>query len=348
MTLEEFKKISQAEIEQAKSEITSVSDEQTLNNFKGRFLGKKSHLTDFYASMRDVVKEEKKDFGIALNDLRAKLQALFDEKENAFRQAKLNARLEKEKVDITLPGYQNTLGSKHPFYAVVDDVTDFFLGLGYTIADGPEVESDRNNFELMNIPKDHPARDMQDSFSINENTILRSHTSSVQARVLAAAKGQGPIKVICPGKVYRRDNDATHSHQFGQIEGLVISEDATFANLLETLTLLLRHLFGEKREVRFRPSFFPFTEPSVEADISCFECNGKGCSLCKHTGWIEILGSGMVNPNVLRLNGFDDKKYQGFAFGIGIDRVAMLKYGIDDIKRFYTNDVQFIDQFRKE
>lgn len=348
MTLEEFNKVAQEEVDQAQKEALNVKDESTLNDFKGKFLGKKSNLTSFYSLMKDIAKEAKKDFGASLNELRNKLQTIFDEKDKALKQAKLNARLEKEKVDITLPGFHAHLGSKHPFYAVVDDITDFFVGLGYTVADGPEVESDRNNFELMNIPKDHPARDMQDSFSINENTILRSHTSCVQARVMDLAKGQGPIKVICPGKVYRRDNDATHSHQFGQIEGLVISEDATFANLLETLTLLLRHLFGEKREVRFRPSYFPFTEPSVEADISCFGCNGKGCSLCKHTGWIEILGSGMVNPNVLRLNGFDDKKYQGFAFGIGIDRVAMLKYGIDDIKRFYTNDVNFIDQFRKE
>lgn len=348
MKLEEFKAISEKEISEAKIEIEKVVDENSLNAFKGRYLGKKSHLTDFYASMKDVSKEEKKDFGIALNSLRSSLQSLLEEKEDKLRQEKLNERLEKEKVDITLPGYDFKIGSKHPFYAVVDDITDFFTGLGYVVSDGPEVESDRNNFELMNIPADHPARDMQDSFSIDPNTILRSHTSSVQARVMAASKGQGPIKIICPGKVYRRDNDATHSHQFGQIEGLVISKDATFANLLETLTLLLRHLFGEKREVRFRPSFFPFTEPSVEADISCFECNGKGCNLCKHTGWIEILGSGMVHPNVLRLNGFDDKVYQGFAFGIGIDRVAMLKYGIDDIKRFYTNDVEFLEQFRKE
>lgn len=348
MTLEDFDKLSLEEINVAKEEILNVKDESSLNNFKSKFLGKKSKLTSFYSMMKEVKNEEKKDFGISLNKLRNHLQELFDEKEHALKQLQLNARLEKEKVDITLPGYNNSIGSKHPFYAVVDDITDFFVGLGYTVADGPEVESDMNNFELMNIPKDHPARDMQDSFSINENTILRSHTSCVQARVMAASKGQGPIKVICPGKVYRRDNDATHSHQFGQIEGLVISKDATFANLLETLTLLLKHLFGEKREVRFRPSFFPFTEPSIEADISCFECNGKGCSFCKHTGWIEILGSGMVNPNVLRLNGFDDKEYQGFAFGIGIDRVAMLKYSIDDIKRFYSNDVSFISQFRKE
>lgn len=348
MTLQEFKKVAADEAASAREALLKVTDENSLNQFKGQFLGKKSNLTSYYSYMKEVPPEEKKEFGQALNSLREEINALYSQKAEELAKAALAKKLEQEKVDITKPGKDAILGSKHPFYAVVDDITDFFIGLGYSVADGPEVETDRNNFELMNIPKDHPARDMQDSFVIDTGTILRSHTSSVQARVMAAAKGQGPIKVICPGKVYRRDNDATHSHQFGQIEGLVISEDATFANLLETLTLLLKHLFGEKREVRFRPSFFPFTEPSVEADISCFECGGKGCNLCKHTGWIEILGSGMVHPNVLRLNGFDDKKYKGFAFGIGIDRVAMLKYSIDDIKRFYTNDISFIDQFRKE
>lgn len=348
MELNEFKQKAAEEYNQAKAEYTNIVDKITLESFKGRFLGKKSNLTQFYSLMRTIAPEDKKAFGALLTDLKTQLTALFEEKENELKQKELNEKLAKEKIDITLPGYHEVLGAKHPFYAVVDDVTDFFVGLGYEVADGPEVESDRNNFELMNIPCDHPARDMQDSFTIDPTTVLRSHTSCVQARVMERMQGKGPVKIICPGKVYRRDNDATHSHQFGQIEGLVISEDVTFANLLETLTLLLRHLFGEKREVRFRPSYFPFTEPSVEADISCFECNGKGCSMCKHTGWIEVLGSGMVHPNVLRLNGYDDKKYKGFAFGIGIDRVAMLKYGIDDIKRFYTNDIDFLDQFRKE
>ncbi len=348
MTKEEFQNLAKREIEEAKKEVSQVVDESSLNAFKGKYLGKKSHLTSYYALMKEVAPAEKKEFGMELNNLRSALSELLSAKQKELADKALAEKLEKEKVDITRPGYHATLGSKHPFYAVIDDVTDFFLGLGYTVADGPEVETDENNFELMNIPKDHPARDMQDSFSLGDNLVLRSHTSAVQARVMKAAKGVGPIKVICPGKVYRRDNDATHSPEFGQIEGLVISEDATFSNLLETLTLLLRHLFGEKREVRFRPSFFPFTEPSIEADISCFECNGKGCALCKHTGWIEILGSGMVHPNVLRLNGFDDKKYRGYAFGIGIDRVAMLKYGIDDIKRLYTDDVAFVEQFRKE
>ena len=348
MELNEFEQLSEKEILEAKEESLKIQDKASLEAFKGRFLGKKSNLTSFYAQMRNVLPEQKKAFGEKLTYLKNTLTEYFEAKEKELKDIELKKRLEKEKVDITLPGFDENLGSKHPFYAVVDDITDFFVGLGFSVADGPEVESDMNNFELMNIPHDHPARDMQDSFSIDPNTVLRSHTSCVQARVMAKMQGKGPVKVICPGKVYRRDNDATHSHQFGQIEGLVISEDCTFSNLLEILTLLLRHLFGEKREVRFRPSFFPFTEPSVEADISCFECNGKGCNFCKNTGWIEVLGSGMVHPNVLRLNGYDDKKYKGFAFGIGIDRVAMLKYGIDDIKRFYTNDADFVSQFRKE
>ena len=348
MTLQEFKEISEQQVNKAQQAIKQVVDKLSLNNFKGQFLGKKSDLTGFYSMMKDVKNEEKKEFGQALGNLKNRLNSLFEEKEKELNEKELQKKLEEGKVDITLPGNGCFNGSKNPFYSIVDDISDFFTGLGYIVVNGPEVESDTNNFELLNIPKDHPARDMQDTFVIDPNTVLRSQTSAIQARYMALSKGKGPIKIISPGKVYRRDNDATHSHQFGQIEGLVISEDVTFSNLMETLTLLLRHLFGENREVRFRPSFFPFTEPSVEADISCFECGGKGCALCKHTGWIEILGAGMVHPNVLRLNGFDDKKYQGIAFGIGIDRVAMLKYGIDDIKRFYTGDVKFLKQFRKE
>lgn len=348
MNFKEFLLASQEEAKKAKEAIEEVHNKDSLNLFKGNFLGKKSFLTRGYGLMRDVPNEDKKEFGSTLSRLREELNALFERKQQALEENELKKKLEEEKVDITLPGYDKLVGSKNPFYAVVDDVTDFFVSLGYLSVSGPEVETDENNFELLNIPKDHPARDMQDTFAIDSKTVMRSQTSSVQARYMALMKGQGPVKIISPGKVFRRDNDATHSHQFGQIEGLVISEDVTFANLMETLSLLLKHLFGEKREVRFRPSFFPFTEPSIEADVSCFECNGKGCSLCKHTGWIEILGAGMVHPNVLRLNGFDDTKYQGFAFGMGIDRIAMLKYGIDDIKRFYLNDVDFLKQFVKE
>lgn len=348
MDINEIKSLIDEQLKQAESEIVSVNDKNSLEEFRGKFLGKKSFLTQQFQLMKEVPVELKKDYGQLLSALRTNLNNLCDEKRDKLNENQLKEKLESEKIDITLPGDYSYKGSKHPFQAIVDQITDFFIGLGYDVADGPEVESEMNNFELMNIPKDHPSRDMQDSFSIDSETVLRSHTSSVQARVMKKMEGKGPVKVICPGKVYRRDNDATHSHQFGQVEGLVISEDVTFANLLETLKLLLKYLFGENREVRFRPSFFPFTEPSVEADISCFECQGKGCNLCKHTGWIEILGSGMVHPNVLRLNGYDDKKYKGFAFGIGIDRVAMLKYSIDDIKRFYTNDISFLNQFDKE
>lgn len=239
-------------------------------------------------------------------------------------------------------------GAKNPFYKIQDEIIDIFASMGYEIVEGPEVESDHYNFELMNIPHDHPARDMQDSFYIDENTLMRTHTSPVQARVMEQKKGQ-PIRIICPGKTYRRDDDdATHSHQFAQIEGLVVDKDINLGHLKATLELFLKKMYGEKREIRLRSSYFPFTEPSVEVDISCYECGGKGCSVCKGSGWIEILGGGMVHPNVLRMSGYDPDVYQGFAFGIGIERVAMLRYGIDDIRRFYQDDVRFLHQFKKD
>lgn len=228
----------------------------------------------------------------------------------------------------------------------MEDIEDFFIGLGYEIKEGYEVEQDYYNFEALNLPKSHPARDMQDSFYISEDILLRTHTSPVQARTLEAQKGEGPVKIICPGKVYRRDSDdATHSHQFTQIEGLVVDKNIHLSDLKGTLELFAKEIFGSDREVRLRPSYFPFTEPSVEVDISCFKCKGSGCNVCKQTGWIEILGAGMVHPNVLEMAGFDSKEYSGFAFGMGPDRVAMLKYGIEDIRHLYTNDLRFIDQF---
>lgn len=348
MTIAEFQERCDKALADCQRESLEVDSQEKLNAFKGRHLGKKSALTLFFQGMKDLSPEEKKSFGKILSTLKEEINAIYEKKAKEIDDRRLEQQMAKKKIDITLPGMDPVKGSLHPYHLVVRDIVDFFLGLGFEVADGPEVETDENNFERMNIPKDHPARDMQDSFSISEGVVLRSHTSAVQARVMEERKGSFPVKVICPGKVYRRDNDATHSHQFGQIEGLVISEDCTFSNLLELLTKLLRHLFGEKRDVRFRPSFFPFTEPSIEADISCFECNGKGCSFCKNTGWIEILGAGMVHPNVLRLNGYDDTKLQGFAFGLGIDRIAMLKYGIDDIKKLYLDDVDFLAQFRKE
>ena len=309
---------------EAKDEALSCKDMPSLMNSKAKYLGKKGPLTSLFAQMKNIPNEEKKAFGQKINEIKEKLAFIFDEQKKLIEERKLNERLEKETIDVTLPGHS------------------------YEVKDGPEVETDYFNFECLNIPKDHPARDMQDSFFISEGMLLRSHTSPVQARVMQAKDLKLPLKVICPGKVYRRDNDATHSHEFGQVEGLVIGEDVNLGNLEKTLTDLLQYLFGPKVTARFRPSFFPFTEPSVEVDLSCFECHGKGCGLCKGSGWIEILGAGMVNPDVFRLNGIDPDKYQGFAFGVGIERVAMLLYGIDDIHRFYTDDVDFLKQFSKE
>lgn len=333
---------------EAKDEASSCKDMPSLMNSKAKYLGKKGPLTSLFAQMKNIPNEEKKAFGQKINEIKEKLASIFDEQKKLIEERELNERLQKETIDVTLPGHSYGKGSEHPFEKVVKKIEDFFVGYGYEVKDGPEVETDYFNFECLNIPKDHPARDMQDSFFISEGMLLRSHTSPVQARVMQAKDLKLPLKVICPGKVYRRDNDATHSHEFGQVEGLVIGEDVNLGNLEKTLTDLLQYLFGPKVTARFRPSFFPFTEPSVEVDLSCFECHGKGCGLCKGSGWIEILGAGMVNPDVFRLNGIDPDKYQGFAFGVGIERVAMLLYGIDDIHRFYTDDVDFLKQFSKE
>lgn len=333
---------------EAKDEASSCKDMPSLMNSKAKYLGKKGPLTSLFAQMKNIPNEQKKAFGQRINEIKEKIASIFDEQKKLIEERKLNERLQKETIDVTLPGHSYGKGSEHPFEKVVKKIEDFFVGYGYEVKDGPEVETDYFNFECLNIPKDHPARDMQDSFFISEGMLLRSHTSPVQARVMQAKDLKLPLKVICPGKVYRRDNDATHSHEFGQVEGLVIGEDVNLGNLEKTLTDLLQYLFGPKVTARFRPSFFPFTEPSVEVDLSCFECHGKGCGLCKGSGWIEILGAGMVNPDVFRLNGIDPDKYQGFAFGVGIERVAMLLYGIDDIHRFYTDDVDFLKQFSKE
>ena len=333
---------------EAGSLLKEVKNKNEFAEIKAKILGKNSKLSEAMEKLKTLPRESKAEFGKGLNIAKQKLVAKFDEVLKELDKKEIEEKIASQKIDITLPGRECDKGSIHPFEIIVNEVEEFFLGMGYKIAEGDEVEKDLYNFELLNIPHDHPSRDMQDSFFIDEETLLRSHTSSVQSHVMQEAHGQGPVKVICPGKVYRRDDDATHSHQFGQIEGLVIAEKVSLGDLMETLTLLMRKLFGEKREVRFRPSYFPFTEPSVEVDVSCFNCGGKGCSLCKNSGWIEVLGAGMVHPNVLRMNGFDDKKYQGFAFGVGIERLAMLKYGIDDIRKFYQNDVTFLDQFRKE
>jgi phenylalanyl-tRNA synthetase alpha chain len=333
--------------QEALTAIDKANDLILLGELKNTYLAKKSVLMGLYSQMKSLTTEEKADIGLVLNRAKEAISTAIETKLKALEEASLIQKLNDEKVDVTLPGRRLEQGSINPFFLIEEEISDIFLSLGYQIKEGPEVETDQFNFELLNIPKDHPAREMQDSLYINESTLLRTHTSPVQARIMQEAQGRS-IQIICPGKVYRKDeDDATHSHQFGQIEGLVVAQGIHLGHLQATLQLFAKKMFGEKREIRLRPSFFPFTEPSVEVDVSCFECSGKGCNLCKHTGWIEILGGGMVNPSVLTMNGYDPNNFSGFAFGIGIERVAMLRYGIDDIRRFYQNDMRFISQFNK-
>ena len=333
--------------EQALQEIEKANTSDELNNVRNTYLAKKSELSSMSSLIGTLPVEEKKAFGQALNEVRVAITSAIEEKMAFLKNKELEEKLAKETIDISLPGKNFTPGGRNPFHVIIDEMVEIFTGMGFEVADGPEVEIDHYNFELLNIPKDHPARDMQDTFYIDENTLLRTHTSPVQARTMEAKKGE-PIRIICPGKTYRRDDDdATHSHQFAQIEGLVIDKNINIGHLKATLELFAKKMFGEKREIRLRSSFFPFTEPSVEVDITCANCGGKGCNMCKGTGYIEILGGGMVHPNVLKMNGYDPEQYSGFAFGIGIERVAMLRYGIDDIRKFYQNDVRFLHQYKK-
>ncbi len=333
--------------EQALKDIDSANSSEELNNVRNTYLSKKSELSALTSQIGTLPPEERKAFGAALTEVRVAITNALEEKMTYLKNKELEEKLEKETIDISLPGVSHNVGGRNPWHIIIDEISEIFLGMGFEIADGPEVETDLFNFELLNIPKDHPARDMQDTFYINENELLRTHTSPVQARTMEAKKG-APVRVICPGKTYRRDDDdATHSHQFAQIEGLVVDKNINIGHLKATLELFAKKMFGEKREIRLRSSYFPFTEPSVEVDISCANCGGKGCSMCKGTGYIEILGGGMVHPNVLKMNGYDPEVYSGFAFGIGIERVAMLRYGIDDIRKFYQNDVRFLHQFKK-
>ncbi|WP_375089748.1 phenylalanine--tRNA ligase subunit alpha [Peribacillus sp. RS7] len=332
--------------EEALQKVAAASELKELNEVRVAYLGKKGPITEVLRGMGKLSAEERPKIGALANDVREAIATKIEEKQKALETAAVNAKLATETIDVTLPGRPVNKGNLHPLTRVVEEIEDLFIGMGYTVAEGPEVESDYYNFEALNLPKSHPARDMQDSFYITDEILMRTHTSPVQARTMEKHKGQGPVKIICPGKVYRRDNDdATHSHQFQQIEGLVIDETISMSDLKGTLDVFAKKVFGQDREIRLRPSFFPFTEPSVEVDISCKICGGKGCSVCKQTGWIEVLGGGIVHPNVLEMAGFDSKKYSGFAFGIGVERIAMLKYGVDDIRHFYTNDVRFLKQF---
>jgi phenylalanyl-tRNA synthetase alpha chain len=332
---------------EAIGKISESHDLKDLQAVKVSYLGKKGPITEVLKGMGKLSAEERPVIGAYANEVRDSIQLEIDKKQAILEESAISEKLAKETLDVTLPGRPVKHGHAHPLTSVVTEIEDLFLSMGFTIAEGPEVETDYYNFEALNLPKNHPARDMQDSFFITEDILLRTQTSPVQARTMEKHEGTGPVKIISPGKVYRRDNDdATHSHQFMQIEGLVVDRNVRLSDLKGVLETFAKKMFGEDRKIRLRPSFFPFTEPSVEMDISCFKCSGKGCSICKQTGWIEILGAGMVHPNVLEMAGFDSKEYTGFAFGMGPERIAMLKYGIDDIRHFYANDIRFLKQFK--
>ena len=334
------------EIKELIKDLKEIKDLKQLNESKTILLGKKGKITELSKQMGSLTPEEKREYGKLINDLKNEATSIIETKREELEVLELNKKLEEEKIDISLPGKEILTGSVHPITKVIEEVEEIFVSMGYDVVSGPEVELDLYNFEKLNLPKNHPARDTQDSFYVLSERLLRTQTSGVQARTMDANAEKGPIRVICPGKTYRRDDDdATHSHQFNQIEGLLVDKDISLGNLKGTLELLVRRIFGEEREIRLRPNYFPFTEPSLEIDISCFKCGGKGCSICKNTGWIEILGAGMVHPNVLKSCGYDPEEYTGFAFGMGAERIAMLKYGITDIRDFYTNDIRFLNNF---
>ena len=334
---------------QIKNDLNRVNTPNDLLQVKAKYLGKTGIVSELTKNMKELSSEERIVVGKYATEIRNKVNDLLNETDAKLKEEILNKKLQEETIDITLPSKKIRKGSIHPFNKIVMEIEDLFVSMGYDVVDGPELESDEYCFQRLNIPLGHPVRDTQDSFYVDKDYLLRTQTSSVQARTMEANSEKGPIRMICPGKTYRRDDDATHSHQFGQFEGLVIDKNITLSDLKGTLEVKARKLLGEKTSVRFRPSYFPFTEPSVEVDVSCFKCGGKGCSLCKGTGWIELLGAGMVHPNVLISNGYDPEKYSGFAFGTGIDRLAMMKYNIPDIRLMYTNDIRFLKQFdRKE
>lgn len=328
--------------------LNAAQTKAELDDIHNRYLSKKGIVNALMTQMKDLPPEEKPAFGAKVNALKKTLEAAYDEAVERVAQAEILSKLAAESIDVTLPSTRPEVGTLHPLTIVQQAIERYFIGMGYLVKEGPEVERDFYNFERANIPQDHPARDMQDTFYINTEWLLRTHTTAIQTRMLEDYAGATPVKVICPGKVYRKDDDdATHSHQFTQMEGLVVGHHISMADLKGTLEGLAKAMFGESRVIRFRPSYFQFTEPSVEVDVSCHICNGKGCSTCKGTGWIEILGAGMVHPNVLSMAGFDAEKVSGFAFGLGVERVAMLKYGIDDIRHFYTNDLRFLSAFKR-
>ena len=326
------------------SDIINAKDLKELFDVKVKYLGKNGCVTELMKGMKDIPKEDRPAFGKIVNDLRVEIENVLNERELVLKDEERSKTFEKEAIDITLPGKANETGSLHPITLVKNELINAFLGLGFEIFEGPEIEEDYYNFKMLNIPEDHPARDMQDTFYFNSNILLRTQTSAGQVRVMLDKKP--PIKVLSPGKVYRSDDDASHSPMFHQMEGLVVDKGITLCDLKGTLDEFVKIIFGKDTKTRLRPSYFPFTEPSVEVDVSCSECHGKGCKLCKGTGWIEILGAGIVNKKVLEGCGIDSEVYSGYAFGMGIERIAILKYKIPDIRLFFENDVRFLKQFK--
>lgn len=331
-------------MEQAIAQIDASGELDKLNDIRVAFLGKKGELTSVLKSMKDVAPEDRPKVGQMVNEARSRIEQRLEEKKSSFEQKLLEEKLKGETIDVTLPGRRQAAGHRHPNTITLEDVENIFVGMGYQVVEGPEVEYDYYNFEALNIPANHPAKDEQDTFYINSDILLRTQTSGVQVHEME--KGKLPIRMIAPGRVFRADEvDATHSPSFHQVEGLVIDKNITFADLKGTLAEFARELFGEDTRVKFRPHHFPFTEPSAEMDVSCFKCGGSGCRFCKGEGWIEILGCGMVHPKVLKMCSIDPEEYTGFAFGVGLERIALLKYEIDDMRLLYENDIRFLKQF---
>ena len=330
--------------EEALKAISDIDNMENLNNLRVNYLGKKGVLTNILKSLKDIPNEEKPKFGQLVNETRELLETRLNEAKNEVLRKIRQEKIKAEKIDVTLPAKRLNLGHKHPNRIALEEVEKIFIGMGYRVVEGPEIEYDEYNFAKLNIPANHPAKDEQDTFYINKDIVLRTQTSPVQARIME--KGELPIRMISPGRVFRSDEvDATHSPSFHQVEGMVIDKNITFADLKGTLAEFAKRLFGEETKVKFRPHHFPFTEPSAEVDVSCFKCKGKGCRLCKGSGWIEILGCGMIHPRVLDMCGIDKNEYQGFAFGLGLERIALLKYEIDDMRLLYENDIRFLKQF---
>jgi phenylalanyl-tRNA synthetase alpha chain len=329
--------------EEARAAIAQAQTSADLDQLRVRYLGRQGRLTQLLRSLGALPERERPLVGAAANEAKRELEALLDLRLGATREAERRQQRARQRLDLTLPGRRPPFGTRHPLTSVQDEIIAIFAGLGFSVAEGPEVEDDYHNFEALNIPRDHPARDMQDTFYLSEDTLLRTHTSPVQIRTMQNQRP--PVRVICPGRVYRRDADLTHSPMFHQVEGLAVDRNISMADLKGTLELFAREMFGPRSKIRFRPSFFPFTEPSAEVDVLCFLCGGAGCRVCKQSGWLEILGSGMVHPQVLRNVGYDPEDVTGWAFGMGIERIAMLKYGVDDIRLFFEDDVRFLRQF---